>query len=407
MSGSDRTLLVSFESAELFRQEYEGNLSNGGLFIATDEPFVLREHVEVELDLRFAQKSVRLAAEVVHTVPVEMKGMGGVPGVAVQFDDTALAMRERLGPIVAAHAAPKPQPAREAKGRDGRGSQRVRARIPARVEGADEVLSGRTRNLSQSGVLVAVRGEAVPVGASVRLTLHHPISGEERAIDGEVVRQVRSGDDVAAIAIRFAPPEDERDAIQEFVEDIQRAEHTRRLGGISGPIDDFGPQALLQMFATTAPRGTLVLRCGEEEGSIGFDSGLMHYARIDNLTGMKALVRLLAWRAGSFEFHSHVEDRSTPEPPFPLEAAIFDAVRQIDEGARVDATRFPLQARLAVSETADLGAYGTLTKVEEAVLDLAHAGFTVQRILDVIPEPDPEIFGALAALGDQGIITLD
>jgi hypothetical protein len=49
---------------------------------------------------------------------------------------------------------------------------------------------------------------------------------------------------------------------------------------------------------------------------------------------------------------------------------------------------------------------GTLTKVEEALLDLASAGFTVQRALEVIPEPDAEIFRALRSLVDGEMLEL-
>jgi len=37
-------------------------------------------------------------------------------------------------------------------------------------------------------------------------------------------------------------------------------------------------------------------------------------------------------------------------------------------------------------------------------VDLARAGFTVQRMVDVIPEPDPEIYRALGSLLDGGVL---
>jgi hypothetical protein len=40
------------------------------------------------------------------------------------------------------------------------------------------------------------------------------------------------------------------------------------------------------------------------------------------------------------------------------------------------------------------------------VLDLVSVGFTIERILEVVPEPDPEIYGALESLLEQGAITL-
>ena len=51
-----------------------------------------------------------------------------------------------------------------------------------------------------------------------------------------------------------------------------------------------------------------------------------------------------------------------------------------------------------------LASQAGLPKVEEAVLDLATAGFTVRRILDVIPESDAQVLEALASLSEAGIL---
>jgi Tfp pilus assembly protein PilZ len=399
------TLLVCFEEAEAFQREYDGNLANGGVFVASDGNFVLREAVEVELDLRFAETSVTLPGEIVHIVPPEMADMGGTPGAAVQFTDPPPKIREKLAAFV--DTVPKPPPA-TATGRDRRGSRRTTARISARIDAGEAVLDGHTRDLSETGVLVGVHGEDVPESGSVRLTLRHPTTGEERELKGEVVRRVETGGEVSAVAVQFEQTGRDDDSVARFVTDIQRVEHTRRLGGISGAIEELGPQSLVQMFANTAPRGTLYLRKGEEEGAIGFEGGLLLYVRCGGgTTGMKALVRLLSWRDGTFEFHANLEERDKGEPPFPLEAAVFDAVHQIDEGARIDATRFPNHAVLSVYEHADLSTVEPLCKIEAAVLDLARAGFTVQRLLDVIPEPDPQILRALESLCNEGVVVLD
>jgi hypothetical protein len=235
--------------------------------------------------------------------------------------------------------------------------------------------------------------------------LEHPQTRERKAIAGRVVRHVQSEGDVSALAVEFTPGDADREGIERFVEDLQSIEHARRLGGISGPIAELGPESLIQMFATTATRGTLVLRCGQEEGIIAFEKGLLRVAQIGSTTGMKALVRMLSWRDGVFEFQSRIDDSLIAGAPFPLEAALLDAVRQMDEGTTVASDRFPLHARL-VRTDGDLGAHGEPSKVEAALLDLAGAGFTVQRALEVIPEPDPEIFRGLRSLVDAGLVEL-
>ena len=98
MSAAVRTLTLSFPDADAFEQEYAANLMNGGVFVASDEPFDLREHVRVEMLLESSGKSVTLGGEVVHVLSADMAQMGAQPGVAVQFEGAASAVRSQLEP---------------------------------------------------------------------------------------------------------------------------------------------------------------------------------------------------------------------------------------------------------------------------------------------------------------------
>lgn len=367
----------------------------------TGEEFELREVVQVELDFVWAGCSLRLPGEVVHIVPPALAGTGGPPGVAVQFAQSPITVRERLRELGL------PVAESERGGDQGaRSAARSRVRVAARIAGDTQAVDGQTRNLSRTGVLIGMRGGAVPVGDSVRLTLRNPKTGAEHGVDGRVVRQVESEGEISAVAVQFAPREHEHELHDRFVGELQQIEHTRRLGGISGPIAELGPQNIVQMFATSAPEGTLLLRHGEDEGVICFQSGLLRLARVGNQSGVKALVRMCAWREGSFEFHARIEDEDLSGAPLPLEAALLDALRQLDEGMKVEVEGFPLRAHVTIAAGAEADADETPSKVEAAILDLARAGFTVQRMLDVIPEPDPEIFRALQSLRDAGMIKL-
>jgi hypothetical protein len=86
-----------------------------------------------------------------------------------------------------------------------------------------------------------------------------------------------------------------------------------------------------------------------------------------------------------------------------LEAALLEATRRIDEAARQQTARFEPTLRFRVDRAA-LAAAGALAKTEEAVLDLAAAGFTARRILDVIPEDDAQVSAALLALVERGVL---
>src|SRR6185436_6107413 len=144
----------------------------------------------------------------------------------------------------------------------------------------------------------------------------------------------------------------------------------------------------------------------EDEGVVCFEGGLLRVARIGPLTGIKALVRMLGWTEGTFEFHTTVEEPGGGDAPLPLQAALLEAVRHIDDSRRIDAAAFPLQARLVACNISEGQFTGVMSKVEEALLDVAQAGFTVQRALEVIPEPDTEVFRALRTLIDTGMLEL-
>jgi Tfp pilus assembly protein PilZ len=394
-----RVLRISFPDSESFQREYVQNLVNGGVFVATVQVFEPREPVRVELVLPFCSERLRLNGEIVHIVPREMAQVGATPGVAVQFEGSPQEIRAQLDPVVIACGASAYQPPDPGRRR----SPRMAARVPARIQGETAGVDGHTRNLSRSGALVSVVGEGPAIGERVRLRLQHPGTGEAIEVDSRVARQIETAGAVSALGIEFDPPAETRAEVERFVEKVQTAEHTRRLGAISGTLSALGPQDLLQMFGTSAAVGTLIFRRGEHEATVGFEAGELHFARLGPCTGMKALVRMLAWREGAFEFHARLDPIKDPEPPMPLEAALLDAVRQIDETNRVDTGRFPPAAR----PRPVAGAQGVAGKTAEAVIDLARAGFDVQRILDVIPVPDSEIYAAFAELLDAGAISFD
>ncbi len=115
MSGAERVLSVSFESAEAFEREYKANLVNGGVFVASEELLDLRSRVQVKLLLHFCGKQLAFAGEVVHHVTSEMARLGAPAGVAVQFDRPAEQVREWLEPLRAESGASQPSPSRLGK----------------------------------------------------------------------------------------------------------------------------------------------------------------------------------------------------------------------------------------------------------------------------------------------------
>lgn len=427
-----RRLRAAFERPEAFRAEYERNIAKGGLLLGAPQPAELRALVEVELALDFAGELWTLEAEVVHCAPA---ADGEGYAVAVQFVDPAPELRERL----ARHAAAAPEPeaeAAEAAPESGgtaaeapwdddpfafeldaeedppseapqvperREAPRHPAHVPARVAAPTAELGGHTRDLSESGALLAVDGSAVPIGGRVRLQLASPDGGAPLEVEGTVTRHVEAEGTVAALAVRFDAEGEAGARLGAFVEAAHQRERERTAGGIRGPIEELGVVNLLQMLGKSSPAGTLTVTSGAEEGIVAFEQGRLRYARLGSLRGTKALARLLDWEAGRFQFYASVDPLPDEDEPEPLDGALLEAMRQVDEARRVEGgpppptTRFRLD-REALAETEALGT------TEEAVCDLAAAGFTLRRMLDVIPEPDAEVLAALAALEERGVL---
>lgn len=397
------TLRVEFDTADAFRREFEANIASGGLFVPRDEPLPLRAMVRVELVLLWADERVELDAEVVHCVPPELAASGARPGVAVQFQAAGTELQTMLARHLdaVAPAAPARRPA------DPR--RRV-ARAPARVKACVEARGGRvearTRDISPLGVLISVPTDEIDVGEVVRVSIEHPRTGEELEVEGRVVRCIeRDGGGVAAVGIEFAAGDERSSDVEGFVTEVASAEHSRRLGGISGPISELGLAHLLKMFASAAPQGTLTVMRGGEEGYLGFEAGLLLGVRLGPTRGIKALARMLSWPEGRFEFHARVDADAFDDGPEPLAGALLQATRMLEESRRGAAPALPPQAVPRLDEAALAGA--SLDKVESSVVDLARVGMSVRKIVDVVPEPDPVVRTALAALVERGILSFE
>ncbi|HET6303704.1 MAG TPA: DUF4388 domain-containing protein [Myxococcota bacterium] len=471
IGAGSRALVLHFASPDVFRLEYARNIVKGGAFIPSKHRFELRENVQVALEFAYRDESVILDAEVVHVIPAELARAGGIPGVAVQFLMAASELRRQLGPLAedlardpkAAASEEKeddfldygeldldagsdldlggpgsaPPTVRRPAWRAGSGEDEARARAAAQtaVRAMEDVLAtaqprvprarrdvarvrtrlrtpdgereGRTRDVSRTGVLVSVDGNDLALGQHVGVSLFDPFSGEELCIPGTVTRHVVVDGSVAALAVGFDVIPEEHGDLARFVEQVTSADHARRLGGVHGDLSEVAVATLVQMLGRSARAGTLTLRRGEEEGVIAFEAGQLRYARLGALAGLKALARLLAWSDGRFEFHAHVDELEGEGPRLPLDAALLEAAQHLDEAQRVERDGIEPAARLVADDARAAAKQGELGQTELAVLELARAGFSVRRVLEVIPESDAQIFAAIRSLCAHGVVSLE
>lgn len=403
-------LAVVFTELDAFRREFHENLLKGGIFVPTEQPVELRSRVEVGIDLQFCQKHIVLEGEVVHCLSPEMASAGAVPGVAVQVDKPIKELRDVFARLVGDIAEPaesaQPEPSQPKPQKERRGAARATARVLAQVRNLEgHQLEGMTRDLSTSGLQFSVTGEPLPIGERVIVVLTNPNSRESLEIPSQVMRHVE-GDagDVAALGIHFSPDEDCREQTRRFLRRLRNDEHTRRLGGISGDIEELGLANLLRSFASFTQEGTVTLINGSQEGYIAFRHGALVATSIGRVAGTKALARMLCWETGRFEFHARVDANLERAPEIRLEAALMDAMREIDKIRNAARTLFRPDAKFAQAQEVTGQSGCNLSKLESAILDLVSVGANVRKIMDVVPESDSRVQETLSSLVDLGIL---
>lgn len=408
------TLQVRFASPDALRSEFDKNIANRGVFVATEEAFEVRSSVSVEIILEYVHAdapALVLDGEIVHVLPPEMAGSGATPGVAVQFEASAHALRARFEPLLSEAPPAPPDADVQAPGR--RESRRGAVRVPVRVARAGHPpVDVTSRDLSATGILLSNKSEAMPVGEIVRLGLRPAEGGALVEIDGKVVRHVanKSGR-VAAVAIAFDKRRAGEPAVRSLIDALREAGHRSRLGGINGTLAELGLANVLQMFGASAPQGTLIVERDGEQGWIAFANGTLLAAELGELEGHDALVAMLGWGEGFFQFEASADPELVEQGgSTPLVGAVLEAVCAVDEAARGDApgassgVAIRDETVFSVDASRLEGEAGALDKTGDAILELARAGMSVERLVSVIPEPEATIRAAIDALVEQGVL---
>jgi len=432
-------LHVQFESPEALRSEFEKNIANRGLFVATAEAYAVRQPVALEIELVYLEGAggadcpggvLELEGEVVHRIPPEMAGGGVVSGVAIQLDDSAEALRERFMPLLGKRAVREIDTDREGARR--RSARRNAVRVPVRVmPSTREPFEATSRDLSVTGILLSLRDQRLPVGEEVRICLWHPSGEPSVVIDGVVAREVRNRSGrVAAAAVAFDRSQLRDPDVRTVIDALREAGLRSQLGGISGSLADLGLANLLQMFGTSAPQGTIVVEHDGEQGCIAFAEGQLLRAELGPLEGRDALVAMLDWPDGRFEFQARADEKLlVGADRRPLAGAVLDALCLLDERDR-DAGRAVASVANCAEDTIVFGAAGApgtgvvigsqttfdvdagqmdlssdlLDKTQEALIDLARSGMSRGRMMDVIPESEDVTQAALEGLVELGVL---
>ena len=396
-------------------------MSNRGIFIATDEKFIPRQAIQIEIVLSYVADSeiaLSLAGEVVHWIPAGMTAAGGVPGVAVQFNDSAAQLHKVFGPLLERSSVPA-APSRERSER--RGSERGAVRVPTRIMPAmSPPFEATSRDLSAAGVLLTTKEVVLPIGESVRTCLWHPSGEPSIEIDGQVVRHVRNrSGEIAAVAIAFDRAQLADSRVVEVIEALGQAGHRSRLGSINGSIADLGLANLIRMFGSSVAQGTLIVEQGGEEGWIAFAEGQFLGAELGAKSHQDALVEMLSWSEGDFRFEASADQALLETTSsVSLESAVLKAVVGVEEspggkaGPGADGSEagdsgsksMGPSTTFAVDTAQEDLSRALLDKTAEAVLELARAGMSIQKLKAIIPEPPDDVQLALEELVELGVL---
>ena len=434
---SQDSIQIRFTSPNELREEFEKNIANRGIFISSELAFEVRQALDVEIVLDYATDSsgvaLSLHGEVVHCIPPEMTASGATPGVAVQFDESASELRTAFEPLLAVSSVADSDSVSDcavvvdgdesassagtdAIGAERRSAKRGAVRVPVRIMPTmSPPFEATSRDLSATGILLSVKEIALPVGEIVRTCLWHPSGEPSVEIDGQVVREIKNKSGrIAAVAIAFDRSQAADSKTADVIEALRHAGHRSRLGGISGSIVDLGLANMLQMFGSSAPEGTLVVERDGEQGWIAFASAQLLGAELGALSGHEALVAMLEWGEGRFQFEATADEKlvaTATAAGRPLEAAVFEAVCALDERGRGsdedeedDAYSIGESTTFLVDLEQEDASRSALGKTEEAVLELAKSGMPTDKLKAIIPEPEELVQRALEGLVELGIL---
>jgi Tfp pilus assembly protein PilZ len=396
-----KELRVRFETAEEFRKEYHQNIARGVMFVASDDSHAPHEKLDVVFDLSFSGRSIAVSGEVVVVIdPVLAEAGGTSAGISLRLGEDASDLRRKLEELSGISLG---------KGTRSRvGDRRVAKRSGSdaniRIETREARFSGVTANISYAGVLALLWRATIPIGTAVRTVLSNPAVELELPVDGKVIHQTRCHDGLIAHGIQLHYPADRIDEVMSFIDFLQAFDRARRLGAISGEIDESGLGAILEMFVTTARAGTMIVSRGEEEGKIVFSDNEILHCTLGIVSGLKALSRMFGWKKGRFEFHHDLQLAGDLDSPQPLQAAMMSASVQMDEMARVAGGVLDAADTFEAASEQTEALRESLSDVEREVLDYAAEGFNVEAISDVVADTDAEIYKALSALLDAGLI---
>lgn len=187
---------------------------------------------------------------------------------------------------------------------------------------------------------------------------------------------------------------------------FDKAEKTREVSRegkiIEGSLSEISLPDLLQMFHMNRKEGRLSLRSNRDKGDVYIQDGNILDATIGEVSGEKALFRLLTWKKGNFKFLP--TKVATPQKiSRPADSLIMEGLRQYDEWESLKEKFPPMDARLKVLVDPSTLPKG-LRPITQEIFLLLEFYPRVSDIIDRNTFPDYEVMRTIMTLLSKGII---
>jgi hypothetical protein len=100
---------------------------------------------------------------------------------------------------------------------------------------------------------------------------------------------------------------------------------------IQGTIESTGITSVLQIPSLSNASGKLSVTCGSDMGVVYYRNGKVVHAQLGDLEGQDAVIRLMRWEQGQFEFNDQDINGVPTTIDVDLQYIILEAIRIIDE----------------------------------------------------------------------------
>ena len=195
--------------------------------------------------------------------------------------------------------------------------------------------------------------------------------------------------------------------VERSLERRRQLEKARRGDGavLAGTVAHLSLPDLLQILSLNGRNGVVYLRNRNTEGEVHFDGGKVVHAWSGNVSGLKALYRMLGWEDAAFRVMPGDGITRERSVNLQIDTVMMDGMVSLDEWNRWK-DGLPEFGQVLAVNGKQRGAVrtGTVTEPEYEVLVRSRTGSSIGTILDDCPLPDGALAQAICSLLDRKIL---